>query len=89
MTEPTVEPTPVEAPAYEPWSVAVDLVCAALETYAMWRFVSGDIAECARLARISPATAARFERALDALSDPEDDATPSQARPEVAKAPTQ
>lgn len=88
MSEPTPDVLHVE-PVYEPWDVAVDAVCSALETYAAYRLLSGDIPGCARTTGITDATAARFERSLDAISDgaeddPEDSATPGRSGPEVA-----
>ena len=68
MSEPTPDVLHVQ-PTYEPWDIAVDAVCAALETYAAWRLLSGDIPGCAHAAGITSATAARFERTLDAISD--------------------
>lgn len=86
------EPTPAVlhvTPTCAPWDVAVDAVCASLETYAAWRLHSGDIPTCAHVAQISPATAARFERTLDAISDtdddPDDSAAPGHARPGAAE----
>jgi len=86
---PDVEPAYV----FEPWPIAVDAVCSALETYAAWRLVSGDIPGCAHAAGITDATAARFERTLDAISDDEDtetDAAPGRPGPGAAdnQAPT-
>lgn len=68
MSEPTPGVLHV-TPTCAPWDVAVDAVCASLETYAAWRLLSGDIAGCAHAAGITDATAARFEQTLDAISD--------------------
>lgn len=92
MSEPTVEPTPVKAPAYEPWMTAVAAVMRSFVIYAQERAINGDLDECRELARVSPATAQLFEDSLDAIAedvddDTENDATPGRPGPGAAENP--
>lgn len=76
MTDETTDPAPVDEPAPEPWSAAIDAACDALETYTSWRYMSADIDRCAQLTGISATTAARFERTLRQLEVPTETTRP-------------
>jgi hypothetical protein len=64
-------------------------VCTELVQWRMFRRDGLTSDEAAALMGLSPSTAADYERTVLALAALKTDATPSQARPEVAEAPTQ